>query len=474
MSRLLETWIGRGRSRVIALLSSQRAFGYQAGFVSTALRVFSGPTGVLALTAIAGISVRTISSIVLTRILTPSVFGLFGIIGSLFFTLAMITDLGFESFVVRHARGDQRHFLDVMWTIHTIRGIALAVAGCILAPAVAWVLQKPDLLLPIAFASLTFAINGFASFSLIVALRAGRSKKLSILELVVSIIQTGLCIGLAIYLRNIWAFIVAMIAQSLLRSILSYTAFAASSQRLANDGVIRREFFAFSRVVIPSSLLTLLISQSGPLFLAKVFTLEEFGLFTIAANLVGVPIGFIVSYVSRIVFPQYTKTWLVDQKAIGVTYYAALRRTAPLYALASGFLIGGAPLLISILYDKRYSDSALYLSLLAISAALRLPTFASAEMMTAIGHVKVTLYLNVIRVIWLLIAVPLGYWIHGAIGVVIVVGLLEVPALACSWFWLRKVGILNMRSEIFYVGIACLGAIAGMAASRVGLHLLGR
>ncbi len=436
--------------------------------------MFSGSTGVLALTTIAGILIRTLSSVVLTRILTPSVFGLFGIIGSLFFTLAMITDLGFESFVVRHARGDQRHFLDVIWTMHAIRGIVLALAGCILAPVVAWGLQKHEVLLPIAFASLTFAINGFASFSLIVTLKMGRSKKLSILELMLSIFQTGLCICLAIYLRNIWAFIIAMIAQSLLRTMLSYVAFAASSQRFANDRDIRREFFAFSRVVIPSSLLTLLIAQTGPLFLAKIFTLGEFGLFTIAGNLAGVPIGFVLAYVSRIVFPKYTRTWLADRNAIGTTYYAALRRTAPLYALGCGALIGGAPLLISILYDKRYSDSALFLSLLAISAALRLPTFAAAEMMTAIGHIKVTLYLNVLRVIWLLIAVPIGYWIHDALGVVIVVGLLELPALVGSWVWLRKVGILKMRSEMIYLGLLCCGAIAGMAASRVGLHLLGR
>src|ERR1700674_2230613 len=215
MPRLFETLIGRGRGMIISLLPSRGAFRFQDGFASSALRVFSGPTGVLALTAIAGISTRTISSVVLTRILTPSVFGLFGIIGSLFFALAMITDLGFDSFVVRHARGDQRHFLDVMWTMHAIRGIFLAVAGCILAPVLAWSLQKHELILPVAFASLTFAINGFASFSLIAALKLGKSKKLSILELILSLFQTGLCICLAIYLRNIWAFIVAMLAQSL-------------------------------------------------------------------------------------------------------------------------------------------------------------------------------------------------------------------------------------------------------------------
>jgi lipopolysaccharide exporter len=474
MSRLLATLIDRGRGMVSSLRSSLGYLRSQNGFASNAAGALRGSTGVLALTTVAGILVRTASSLILTRILTPSVFGLVGIIGSLFFTLAMITDLGFESFVVRHARGDQQHFLDVLWTVHAIRGIVLALAGCMLAPVIAWGLEKHELLMPLVFASLTLAINGFASFSLIVALKLGHSKKLSVLELILSIFQTGLCICLAIFMRNIWAFIVAMIAQSLLRTLLSYTLFANSSQRFARDRVIHRELFAFSRVVLSSSLLTLLISQSDKLFLARVFTLGEFGLYTIAVNLVSVPLGFVGAYISRIVFPKYTRAWLADQSTIANIYYGALRRTAPLYALAAGGLIGGAPLLVSILYDRRYRDSAIYLSLLAISAALRRPTFAAAEMMTAIGRIRVTLYLNVLRVIWLIVAAPIGYWVHGALGVIFVVGLLEAPALVCSWVWLRKVGILNMRYEVLYLAFLCGGAILGIAASRLGFQILGR
>ncbi len=462
--------IGRGRGTISSFLASWGSFR----FTAAAARVFGGATGVLALATIGGIIVRTLSSLVLTRLLTPSVFGLVGIIMSVFFTLAMITDLGFESFVMRHASGEQRHFLDVIWTVHAIRGIVLALAGSLMAPVVAWAIQKPEIVLPLVCASWTLAINGFASFSLIVALRLGRSKKLTILDLALGIFQTVLCICLAVVMRNIWAFIVSMIAQSLLRTIWSYALFADSSRRFASDRAIQREFFTFSKVVLSSSFLTLLLSQSDKLFLAKVFTLGEFGLYSIAVNLSGVPIGFVGSYVSRIIFPKYTKTWLTDRNAIGWIYYAAMRRTATLYALGVGCLIGAAPLVVSILYDKRYRDSGLYLSLLAISAALRLPTFAAAEMMTAIGRIRVTLYLNVLRVGWLLIAAPIGYWTGGALGVVVVVGLLELPALMGSWVWLRKVGILDMRKEFSYLGFLCFGAVLGIAASRIGLFLLGR
>jgi len=151
-----------------------------------------------------------------------------------------------------------------------------------------------------------------------------------------------------------------------------------------------------------------------------------------------------------------------------------LRRTAALYALGVGCLIGGAPLLVTILYDSRYRDAGLYLSLLTISAALRLPTFAAAEMMTAIGQIKVTLYLNALRIAWLFIAGPIAYWSYGTIGVIVIVGLLELPALIGSWFWLQKARILNMRHELSYLGMLGAGAGVGLTVSRICLNALGR
>ena len=393
---------------------------------------------------------------------------------SVFFSLAMVTDLGFESFVVRHSRGDQRHFLNVIWTIHAIRGVFLAVAATMMAPVVAWVLNKPDLLVPLAVSSWTLAINGFASFSLIVCLRLGQSRKLSVLDLALGVFQAGVCICLAIYLKNIWAFVLAMLAQSMLRTICSYSLFTPSSQRFATDRAVRQEFFGFSRVVMTSSLLTLILSQSDKLFLARLFTLREFGLYTIAINLSGVPIGFVSSYVGRIVFPQYSRAWLTEPNSIAHVYYDALRRTAPIYALGVGCLTGAAPLLVSVLYDKRYWESGFYLSILAVSAALRLPTFAAAEMMTAIGRIKVTLYLNVLRTAWLIIVGPISFLTYGTIGVIVVVGLLELPALLGSWFWLQKVGIFKLRYELLYVGLIVTGALVGSVVSRVGLEMIGR
>ena len=63
-------------------------------------------TGVLAITTGGTFVVRTISSVILTRLLTPYDFGIIGIIGAIFFAVTMVTDLGFEAFLIRHERAE--------------------------------------------------------------------------------------------------------------------------------------------------------------------------------------------------------------------------------------------------------------------------------------------------------------------------------------------------------------------------------
>jgi O-antigen/teichoic acid export membrane protein len=345
-------------------------------------------------------------------------------------------------------------------------------AGIVTAPLVAISLDKPELSMPLALAAVTLGINGLASFSLIMCLKSGGAKKLSIIDFGLGLFQTTICIGLALWLRNVWAIVGAMIAQSLLRTALSYLLFSGSSHRIARDSAINREFISFSKIVLASSFVSLLISQSDKLFLARFLSLREYGLYAIALSLISLPTGFAMSYVTRIVYPEYTRIWQANPDALPAMYYTVRQRTSLLFALVTGSFIGGASLLVAIFYDPRYRGTALFASLLGISAALRLPTLAAAEVMTAIGKVSVTLRANIVRALWLAVTGSIGFYCYGSTGIICAVGLIEVPALIYSWTELRRVRILNMRHEMGYLAVVAAGVLLGFAVSRAGLFVL--
>ena len=439
------------------------------GLTARGWRLLGSRSGVMAITTGGNLVVRVASSVVLTRLLSPDAFGIVGIISAVFFAVFMLTDLGFQSYVTRHADGDDRHFRDVIWPIHAGRGVAITLIAIGLAPIVAHVLRKPELAWPLAIASFTLLLNGLASLSLVTALREDRARRLSWLELGLAAFQAAASIALALVLRSFWAIVAAMLLQALLRLVLSYALFPGSASRPARDRAISREFLAFSRVVVTSSAVSLAMSQTDKLVLARLFTLAQFGLYAIAVNLASAPAAFADGYVHRVVFPALARTWQLDRGAIPGVFYRMRRTVTLLYAFGSGGLIGGAGLLVAILYDPRYQFAASYLSLLAIGTAFRMPNVAAAELMAAMGEINVTLRANLARLGWLAIAGVAGYLALGPIGLVAAVGTVELAPYLYSCAVLRRAGVLDLREEGAFLLALAAGAGLGYLIAATAL-----
>lgn len=427
-------------------------------------------TGVLGLTTVGNLVVRTGSSMLLTRLLSPPEFGIVGIITSVFFAVALVTDLGFQDFLVRHEHTEDRHFRDVIWTIHAKRGLAVFVAVAVASPLIAWVFGKPVVAVPLAVASLIFVFNGVSSLSLMTALRHDKARELSLLEFFMQLFQTCACLLLALWWRNAWSIIAAMLLQSGLRAVLSYRLFPNSAQRPARDPAISREFLVFSRFVMASSALALVIGQSDKLVLGRIFTLGEFGLYAIALTIASAPVTFAESYVNRIVFPICTQAWRAGRGDLSRVYYEVRRLPVSLYAFACGGLIGSARLLVAVLYDHRYAPASTFISLLMIGTALRLPNVAVAQLMVAVGQVQKTIHITVVRLLWVLITIPLGLALFGPIGVVAAIGLMEVPAMLYSWLFLGRLKVLRVAPELGFLGLVAAGAAVGWLSSNEILY----
>jgi O-antigen/teichoic acid export membrane protein len=220
-----------------------------------------------------------------------------------------------------------------------------------------------------------------------------------------------------------------------------------------------------------SSALTLLIGQTDKIVLARLFTLDQFGLYAIAITIASAPVGFAESYVLRVLFPIYSQTWRDAPGEIGHVYYKAKRRAAILYAFGCGGLLGAATLIIALLYDPRYLSASTFLSLLLISTAVRMSTAAASDVLTAIGDMKRMLRMNVVRVLWLALTIPAGLMFLGPIGIVASVGMVEVPALVYSWILLRRINVLDIREEFSLLAVIFAGVAIGWAGGAEVLRL---
>lgn len=424
-------------------------------------------------TASIGVSVaatnvlRIVSSMTLTRLLSSYDYGVVGVITSVAFMLGMLSDLGLTPFVVRHPDGDDRDFLDELWTLYVVRGVLLALGMALVAGPAAAFLEKPELNVVIAVWGLNFILMSLQSLAHSTGIRNRQLWRLSLLDFITNATTFAFSLIGAILLRSYWAIIVGMFAGSIVRTFLSYPLFPASLRRWRINRARAAELWRFSRYITVSSILTLLIMQSDQVILARMMPLATFGLYSIAVTLAAAPAALAGPYATRVLYAIYAEAVRNSPGLLKRIFYDARRRVTLLYMFSTASIIGAAPAVIEILYDDRYRGVVLFLRLIMISAVLRLPSLAADQVLIAVGRTQTNLYANICRVLWLMIGGAAGVWTGSTLLLVATVGTIEVPGILCSWWNLARANLLDIAEESFGLLAAVIGIGAGYAASWV-------
>jgi O-antigen/teichoic acid export membrane protein len=79
------------------------------------------------------LALRMVSSVVLTRLLSPGYFGLMTLLTTVLVGLNLFSHIGLADSVIQSPRGDEPVFLNTTWTLQALRGIGLWVLTILLA-----------------------------------------------------------------------------------------------------------------------------------------------------------------------------------------------------------------------------------------------------------------------------------------------------------------------------------------------------
>jgi O-antigen/teichoic acid export membrane protein len=427
----------------------------------------SSGVSLVTITIIASNLLRIVSTIILTRVLSPTDFGVAGLTGAILNILLMISDVGFGVYIVRHARGDDPHLLDIIWTVRLARGALLTaiLIGC--AGPLAHLLDKPALQIAIAVTALHFLIDGCSSLAPFTTIRHEKLFMLSLLDIISAVSQTLAGIALALLLRSYWAIILAGLIGTALKSLLSYLLFPHATRRFAYDGQEVLDLWRFGRTIAGAHTIQVLLSNIDKIALSRIFPLSLFGLYTLASNLSSAASGFTTLYPNRILLPAFARAYRDQPDTLAQAYYGSRRTLTLLYMMAMGGFIAMGSAVVDLLYDPRYQPAALYLQLLAIAPAIAMNNYAAREILIVVGRVQALLYANLVRLGWLLVAGTAGFVILGPIGLVAAVGCVEIPVQIYCWHELRRAGLFRITEEALIIAALLLGIGLGLIGNRL-------
>ena len=329
-----------------------------------------------------------VSTLVLTRLLFPEVFGLMALAGVFLTGLQMFSDIGIRPSIIQNKRGDDPDFLNTAWTIQIIRGFVLWLIACAIAYPVSVVYEEPSLFPILCVLGSTAAIRGFQSTGYATANRKLTLGKLTCVEFSTHLIGLVTTIAWAWNHPTVWALVGGAVISAMFSVALGYRVLSTHPHRLRweSDGV--RQLIRFGKWIFVSTSLMFIAQHGDKLVLPKVMSVTDLSFYALAMGILLIPMSIFKKVVSQVLFPVYSN--ILNQGGIDRVNRVTNRfvlLAAPMYLIPLSMLFLG-DLVIGVMYDSRYSQAGGALSILAIGTYMAMMRSSQNGLLLAAGNSK--------------------------------------------------------------------------------------
>ena len=306
------------------------------------------------------------SSLILTRLLLPDAYGIFGPAMAVMFFLEMLSDIGIRPAVVRSPAGEDPAFLGTAWALLLVRSIPFAAAIVGLAFVLPAWYEKPELsgvMLAIALRPILMALQNPTLF---VLYRRLDYKTPFYLDTVQTLLATPATILLAWWLRDVWALVLGLIFGDLVRIILSH-ALCPRAPRPHWDRTALHQLAHFGFSIFLNTLVYGAWSYFDKLVGPRLLDAEQFGLYVLAWSLAEA-LDTLISRGSEVFYSMLSRKEGDERVAF---FHRTARRVA-LY-LIPGLVVAAilAPWAFKLLYPPKFQGAAVLFGLLTARLIMR-------------------------------------------------------------------------------------------------------
>lgn len=444
-------------------MTNLRARAISAGVWAAAIGVLSN-------------GVRILSSLALTRLLTPDVFGVVALATAFTTILSLVSDVGLKQFLISSRRGEEPEVLATVWTLSVSRGIAIAILAIVLAIIVYvcdWlnvfragsVYARTDFPYVLAVFGLTAIVLGFKSPRLALLERNLDLRTVGLVDLIAQIAALVTTVSLAWFWRSIWAIVAGAFVSAGVSVLLSLLWGGRPVGRLGWNRDIAQEVVRYGRWILLASTAYVLASNADRLLLGNILTATMLGLYMIAVNVTQMFEQILSKPFAAVALPTLSEAGRSEPEKLRTRF---LKMRLP-YDLSSIFLAGvvfsASQLMIDVLYDPRYSEAGGMLRVLSFS--LLFPRYSAVGTVhTALGDPRTEFLVSLTKAISIVVLIPIGLWLGGFMGVIWAIALHMVPGMFVYLFRNHRYRLNNFKFELLVLLMWPVGYLVGLASVR--------
>jgi O-antigen/teichoic acid export membrane protein len=413
------------------------------------------------------LALRMVSSVVLTRLLSPGYFGLMTLLTTVLVGLNLFSHIGLADSVIQSPRGDEPVFLNTTWTLQALRGIGLWVLTILLAWPVARFYHEPRMIVLFPVLGFGCVIAGFASTSLLNLARHLEVGKTSMLELVGQIVYFIVTLIWALFDPSLWALVGGRIASELTRTVISFFIIPDLRPRFVLDKECIHSLLHFGKWILIGTALTFLATQSDRLILGKLISIEALGVYGVAFALSDMPRQIIGMFCMRVGFPfiaRFAQQPRHEYRSIFLKYRLPV------------LVVGGLGLVLVVctgdqlvlhLYDHRYRAAAWMVVVLALGLWHTMLYSTLSPAILALSKAHYNAVANLVYCISLFTLIPLGFHYYGILGAVVAVAVGDLPVYFVVLYaaYRERVGTLLQDALMTAAFVITLAGALGLRAA---------
>jgi O-antigen/teichoic acid export membrane protein len=421
---------------------------------------------------VVGQLIRFCGNLILTRLLAPEVFGVMLLANVVWVGLTLLTDFGFRQVVIRSPNSANPDFLNTVWTLQILQGLfistlLLAAAGVIsMAGATGLIpggrtVASPELPWVIGWLSVVALLSSAESTKMHMASRNLQVSRIAFIEIASQLIALLVTLALAVRTGGVEALVAGACVSTACRTAATHLMLHGQRNRFRYDKAVVLEVVSFGAPIVLTSCIGFLVANGDKLVLGWVLPAQAMGAYAIAVLLISAVVDASGKLMSQVAFPAINSAVARDPGALRESYLHVRSRIDTACVAAAGLLAGCGDRLVALLYDARYSDAGIYLSILALSL-LGVRYRLLSQVFLVIGRPRLMLYEQVSQVLALGIGIIVGFRFFGTTGAVWGVALSYLFAQVWNVALLQpKLGLFSLRLELR--GAAIFAIIFGLA-----------
>ncbi len=428
---------------------------------------FAKKSSVVVIGSGATLVIRFTTNVLLSWFLMPEDFGVAAIIIAVLIGLALLSDVGIGDAIVRNPKGEVPEFYYSAFVVQIIRGLVLYVVLVSIAGFVADFYQKEILRSTLLVAGVSLLFDGFYSTRMYVLQRLQRIREQTVMELTVQVVAGVFVVTMSIILQSVWALVINNVFAAALRMVLSY--FFAPFPLKTHPFRVHWEYIAeilhFGKWIILSTLFFYVITQSDKLFIGKLASISELGVYSLAVGFAGILMALATTLLARIVYPLLSEAARVSKVEFEDRLAESLRQVLRILVLMTLIFIAVSPLFFRYFYKSEYAAAGEIAQAAVIMIWFMMLFDLFNKVPVSYGKPEVGALSSFISAAARVVLSVAGFHYYGVEGFLGGLTVGSLVGLAYVYTWLRGNGLRHSFVELKFC-LVVVGLYAVVRASR--------